>query len=283
MAQQPRSPVRRSLIGRIDLFARLAPSITMSPAQVRSRQIHRRDASGELRVYDTHLGGDIPPGPGPKDRWAIEFRRAGLPEDADHPVIYTTSQKHAYGIVRALAEKEPDEWGLLGPAKTSRRGKSRPACLTDKPAAPISTGTDGQPNGDVVTRPAAGSRTPSASLSARLREDFDEEKISGYIRDLCEASNKVFTKDGKLIATEPDWRTRASGATILLAYRDGKPIQTKEEIKRREVSEDDVMRRLLEKPGYRRAIRGYIDQIERQKAAGAAEAKARVIDAQEET
>ena len=65
---------------------------------------------------------------------------------------------------------------------------------------------------------------------------------------------------------EPDWPTQIKGLQMLLAYRDGLPIQRIEEIPKREISFTDLKQSFLTKPGYRHAVIGYLESLKREVA-----------------
>lgn len=213
------------------------------PGLRKQRRISRPDQTGTLFLWDCAQGAPMEVG-ADGERWAIEHRPGGKRAKRRH--LHFPNFRIARFALAALAGDGEDEWGFF-----SGHGKQDGGQTQDSP---------GEGGG-----PASLALSTDVGFMRLLRDEFPESTIISYLRDLCEAEKGVYSY-GVETAKEPDWATREKGLKLLLAYREGLPVQRKEEVSRRESSDAEVMEKVAMKPGYRRAWMNYCAAIERQEA-----------------
>jgi len=122
-----------------------------------------------------------------------------------------------------------------------------------------------QPGGALMRGDESSQQGSLGNLSAMLRTAFDEKCVQQYLTDLLTASKPVYSTgngEQKVIGETPDWATRKDALKLLLAYRDGMPLKRKEEVVSHQSSDAQVIANLANKPGYRHAMRNFIDSMD---------------------
>lgn len=195
-----------------------------------------------MTLWDTFQGSPMAAGP-QGERWCVEHQPTGNVASKE---MHFPNWREALRAYRALASGKPDEWGFWEAVE--------PVQVVQY----VSQTRRHDPRGGMVQSTA--SEESSAGLSTVLRTTFSHESISDMLREICEATRQ--TESGPV----PDWAVRKEGLKLLLAYQYGLPIQRKEEVARRESTDGDVIARLATKPGYRSAVRNYIEALEQKEA-----------------
>lgn len=118
----------------------------------------------------------------------------------------------------------------------------------------------------VTTRPTPTALVrPDATLAPshlieRPGSSFANGEVELHLRELCEATR--MTPEGPV----PDWATRTKGLQLLLAYREGLPLPRTVELPKPRNSDADANHRLKSSPGYRKALREYLDYLDGEEA-----------------
>jgi hypothetical protein len=106
--------------------------------------------------------------------------------------------------------------------------------------------------------PLADPSSVSRELAVALAREFSPEDITRRIRELCDA--KRMTKHG----LEDDVRAREAGLKLMLAYKEGLPLQRAAVHTTTDDGETDeeTLARFLRSPALRKNLREFLDQAE---------------------
>lgn len=214
----------------------------------KQRRVSRKGQTGTLVLWDTHkecLDG-IEAGPN-RERWCLVHHVAGRGDAAEDGgetprQMHFPNQRTALAALKTLAAtNEPDEWRFFAPGRQQSVLEASPANTPDL------TGGQLARHGVVA----------SPSLARLLQEKFPEEYLANKLADLLEAEQTIYV-EGIAVGKEPAHKIQLDTLKLMLAYRDGLPVQRKEEIKATVRTDEDVMNRLAKKPAYRDVMLEFI-------------------------
>lgn len=204
---------------------------------------------GILIWWDCEAG--APMGLGPDgERWCIEHRPTGNKKSTYMHVRTTREMRPTFS---ALARGSKDEWGFW------RDGGSFSAGSNARNVSQSADSTEG--GGDAQLGPH---HAPPVDIAALLKAEFPDEKVVEYLRGMCEAEKPIYMNEGgevRVVGSAPDWQTRSKGIPLLLAYREGKPVERTESIQKRIVTDEEVANKLQSNASYRKGMESYIAML----------------------
>ena len=99
--------------------------------------------------------------------------------------------------------------------------------------------------------------TPGQKLAAALERECPEDRLARVISEGLTATQQ--NRDGTV---SPDFRTRLSAAQLALFYKHGKPVERSEVIQVTASNDAETLRRVLQSPASRAALRKVLDDAE---------------------
>lgn len=185
---------------------------------------------GTVRLWYLEDGAPFQPGPN-GEKWVCEWEQPG----GESKIVHAANLRLGMSL---CAEIKAGKTNVF--AKSREQTVSHQAETHAPPSSPITS---------VQIR-----------TSEALQKRFDDERIADLIEDGLKAEKAYLTKEG--LEYSPDWTARLNFAKLLLAYRDGTPIQRIEQKKTNSSSDADVMAKLATKPGYRKGMQAWLDALD---------------------
>lgn len=214
------------------------------------RSLVSKSKGGLLILWDTAISGCRLQPSKQGHRWCLEH----IPEGrAKRQRMYVSTVAAANTVIRSLA-KGVDDWGFW-PEKNPKKKKTKSG-EPDRDVSQSSLSSEGGGGGSLTM----------AGLTGALREKFPEHVIAEKFKQLLEASKPIYSNTGgnvEVVEHEPDYPVQLQALKLLMAYRDGQPIQRKEELRRTVTTEGEMMKKVAMNPNYRRGLRKYIESLDK--------------------
>lgn len=214
---------------------------------------------GEIIIWDTSQGAPMSMSKAGL-RWCVQHVPAGRGKKTQ---MYCRTLATAETMLRSLVEGE-DMWGFWEDPPASSKTKNTKKTVGKEKHNVSETGEP--PEGGAPPAPVT-----LQGLTMALRDGFPEAEITKMFSALLEATKPIYANNQgnvTVAANEPDWAIRKDALKLMLSYREGTPVQRKEEVRRIETNETEFMRRIAKNPNYRHALRRFIESFDLQAKAG---------------